>query len=131
MIDSDLAGTVFRLDFALPARSFGQHLDSTVVYYIYYTRSSYSILCLYVCFGVAGNGAYVILWHASLPEISSSLCLDEHAYQRWGRELFPLRLSPKAASLQSLEVSVVCACTFRRQTPRLLHGRPGLRPPAL
>ena len=29
---------------------------------------------MHVCFGVAGNGAYVILWHASLPEVSSSLC---------------------------------------------------------
>ena len=37
-------------------------------------RVSGCFLILYVCFGVAGNGAYVILWHASLPEISSSLC---------------------------------------------------------
>ena len=29
---------------------------------------------MHVCCGVAGNGAYVILWHASLPEVSSSLC---------------------------------------------------------
>ena len=64
---------------------------------------------MYVCFGVAGNGAYVILWHASLPEISSRL-VKAAADKRprlhrdecgefampvdavRGRKLFPLRL---------------------------------------
>ena len=55
---------------------------------------------LYVCFGVAGNGAYVILWHASLPEISSSLCSNSSPAHPSRR----VRVCPGTPRVQSFDL---------------------------